>query len=138
MNKYEIHQEYYYYNHKNTVRVFYQKFETFEEAERHLLEMGLIACEDFYHASGRYYLNDDEYARPTYIIVKVGFIDIFDDIVFDDIGCWSQICKDCLDKYPQLQDQKNITIEDHGSGICGVKGCGCEETIYITFERGAE
>ena len=65
-------------------------------------------------------------------------IKLFDDIVFDDIGCWSQICKDCLDKYPQLQDQKDITIEDHGSGICGVKGCGCDETTYITFERGAE
>jgi hypothetical protein len=65
-------------------------------------------------------------------------IQLFDDIVFDDIGAWSQICKDCLDKYPQLKDQKDITIEDHGSGICGVKGCECDETTYITFERGAE
>ena len=67
---------------------------------------------------------------------KVKPLKLFDDIVFDDIGAWSQICKDCLDKYPQLQDQKDITIEDHGSGICGVKGCECDETTYITFERG--
>ena len=72
MSKYEIHQEFYYYNLKDTVRVFYKKFETFAEAERHLLEMGLIRCEDFYHAEGRYTLNHNEYARPTYTIVKVG------------------------------------------------------------------
>tara|TARA_R100000353_G_C6477116_1_gene188117 strand:+ start:612 stop:953 length:342 start_codon:yes stop_codon:yes gene_type:complete len=69
---------------------------------------------------------------------KVEPLKLFDDIVFDDIGAWSQICKDCLDKYPQLLDQKDITIEDHGLGICGVKGCECDETTYITFERGAE
>jgi len=72
MSKYEIHQEYYYYNEWETVRIFDEKFETFEEAEAYLLDLGLIACEDFYHAQGKYYLSHNEYARPTYTIVKVG------------------------------------------------------------------
>tara|TARA_R100001163_G_C5061672_1_gene198609 strand:+ start:748 stop:1107 length:360 start_codon:yes stop_codon:yes gene_type:complete len=71
MSKYEIHQEFYYYNEWKTVRIYNDKFETFVEAEAHLLDLGLLPIEDFYQLEGQYLLSHNEYARPTYTIVKV-------------------------------------------------------------------
>lgn len=63
---------------------------------------------------GKSYYYDEHEVKEIHLWLHSGFdfgtqimlINLFDDIVFDDIGAWSQICKDCLDKYPQLQDQK--------------------------------
>jgi|9_EtaG_2_1085328.scaffolds.fasta_scaffold09662_3 hypothetical protein len=84
MNKYEIHQEFYYYNEWETVRIFDEKFETFVEAEAHLLDLGLLPIEDFYQLEGQYLLSHNEYARPTYSIVKV---------------CTKEILLETLNKY---------------------------------------
>ena len=65
----------------------------------------------------------------------------FDDVVqnpqdwVDNDGCgemWSQICGECQDKY---SDKVVGLLDDYGSGICGVKGCGNEDdsVVYIDF-----
>tara|TARA_R100000353_G_C6477116_1_gene188116 strand:+ start:313 stop:615 length:303 start_codon:yes stop_codon:yes gene_type:complete len=71
MSKYEIHQEFYYYNESETVKIFNEKFETFKDAEAYLLLLGLIRVEGFFQQKGAYLLHHNEYARPTYTIVKV-------------------------------------------------------------------
>tara|TARA_R100000655_G_scaffold44404_1_gene81082 strand:+ start:533 stop:760 length:228 start_codon:yes stop_codon:yes gene_type:complete len=71
MSKYEIHQEFYYYDEWQTIKIFSEKFMTFVEAEAFLLNLGLLPVEDFYRLEGEYLLSHNEYARPTYSIVKV-------------------------------------------------------------------
>ena len=69
------------------------------------------------------------------------------DIIFDDVvieskeQSWSQICQSCIDKHKLKKGRyKNYSIDDHGSGICGVEGCENgietdEETFYIDFNN---
>lgn len=65
---------------------------------------------------------------------------IFDDVEVDEDGhYWSQICSDCIKKF---NISKHL-LDDHGHGICGVKGCKSEilnddeiETVYIDFPEG--
>jgi len=53
----------------------------------------------------------------------------FDDSNKDEHGIWSQICGDCLKKH----SIDKYHLDDHGSGICGVKGCqnDNESVVYI-------
>jgi len=69
---------------------------------------------------------------------------VFDDFIhpsFDnsiDVP-WSQICIECEAQLNSLyqKDSKIIHyIENHGSGICGVKGCDNSQTSYINFLDG--
>ena len=55
----------------------------------------------------------------------------FDDINTDDEGFqWSQVCPSCI---KTLKINKSI-LNDCGGGICGVKGCDNDNTVYINFE----
>ena len=66
----------------------------------------------------------------------------FDDVVINPseyidsgdrvIEVWSQICGGCQDKY---SDKLVGLLDDHGSGICGIKGCGNDDdsVLYIDF-----
>ena len=56
----------------------------------------------------------------------------FDDVVKDDDGhLWSQICSECAKK---VKPGKH-SLDDVGSGICGVEGCENEADYYIDFEN---
>jgi hypothetical protein len=121
MNKYEIHQEFYYYNEWQTVRVFDEKFETFEAAEKYLLDLGLIPVEDFYQLEGEYLLSHNEYARPTYNIVKVG--DVVCPKCLSDLETekdkdidYPYVCKKCDENFFAFEcqhRQKNQNIHNH-------------------------
>lgn len=58
---------------------------------------------------------------------------IFDDYTISDDGVWSQICKFCSNE--KLSERLN----DHGGGVCGVKGCNCNDSetdvdiYYVDF-----
>lgn len=55
----------------------------------------------------------------------------FDDITKDGNGQeWSQICSKCVTK----KGIKESTLDDAGSGICGIKGCSNESDYYIDFK----
>ena len=59
---------------------------------------------------------------------------VFDDFVVGDYGLWSQICDSCISTH-----QIGVAIlDDAGSGICGVKGCGEESDNYIDFPHNTE
>lgn len=53
----------------------------------------------------------------------------FDDYTNGEEGVWTQICKDCVEKYNI--DKKYL--DECGSGICGVKGCNNEADFYLDF-----
>lgn len=52
---------------------------------------------------------------------------IFDDIVLDEFGVWTQLCK----KHIPTHSKYGIYLDDIGSGICGVIGCEEESDNYL-------
>lgn len=54
----------------------------------------------------------------------------FDDsTVTDDKHTWSQICEKCV----HTNHFEHESLDDGGSGICGVEGCENEADYYIDF-----
>lgn len=62
---------------------------------------------------------------------------IFDDFTRDSDGeVWTQACSQCQ---AAIKDKfGNELFDDHGSGICGVKGCNAEDknTAYVKLKKG--
>ncbi len=59
---------------------------------------------------------------------------LFDDIVTNIDGQWSQICENCRSNF-NLVDCDDYTIDYHtGHGICGIKGCDNGADHYIDFK----
>lgn len=57
-------------------------------------------------------------------------INIFDDIVFDDLGIWSQLCSECSKHFIENHFVEEVSINGL---ICGVKNCNNEALYYIDF-----
>lgn len=55
----------------------------------------------------------------------------FDDVIDDEYGVWSQLCKSCFEKYKDKFPTSSI--DDVAGGICGVSGCMNEAEYYIDF-----
>ena len=58
---------------------------------------------------------------------------IFDDVVVEPEGTWSQICRHCVKKHGI---SKSVLDFEAGYGICGVEGCENEADHYIDFPKG--
>jgi len=60
---------------------------------------------------------------------------VFDDVVKDKSGKWSQVCDSCIEKHFKDEVWDDIPIDNT---ICGVKDCNNEATFYLDFktERG--
>ena len=71
MSKYQIHKRYYIDNEWQTERIVEQKFESFEQAQEHMFNLGVNRCEDFYHFPRKYYSDDWEFPIPIWTIHKV-------------------------------------------------------------------
>ena len=56
-------------------------------------------------------------------------ITIFDDMVIDEYGTWTQICESCAEKYNFSGHLSNIP----GDCICGVIVCDNETDYYLDF-----
>ena len=56
---------------------------------------------------------------------------LFDDIVTDEYGTWTQICESCAEKYNFYGRLSNIS----GDCICGVFGCENEADYYLDFNE---
>ena len=54
---------------------------------------------------------------------------LFDDIVTDEYGAWSQICEDCAEKYNFPGRLSNIPSDC----FCGVIDCENEAIYYLDF-----
>lgn len=55
---------------------------------------------------------------------------VFNDLISDNVyGIWSQICKSCASKIGNFS-----SIENCGSGICGVNGCNNKANYYFIIK----
>jgi len=57
---------------------------------------------------------------------------VFDDIVMDDVGTWTQLCSSCMLKFEYLGTVDKVKMY----AICGVKGCWTEADYYLDFKTG--
>ena len=55
---------------------------------------------------------------------------MFDDIVTDENGIWTQVCEKCAKTYSKLGRLEDIPI---GGLICGVTNCDKEAQYYLTI-----
>jgi hypothetical protein len=57
---------------------------------------------------------------------------IFDDLVIEEKGTWTQVCKSCSEKSNELGFLEEIAIEGL---ICGVDGCQNEAHYYLDLNN---
>lgn len=57
--------------------------------------------------------------------------EIFDDIVLEDRGIWTQVCDECSEKYSALGTLDETPI----SLVCGVFGCNNEAKFYLDIQK---
>ena len=57
---------------------------------------------------------------------------IFDDLVVEDNGKWTQVCNNCAKIYAELGHLDEISITNI---ICGTKGCKNEALYYLDLKK---
>ena len=57
---------------------------------------------------------------------------IFDDLVVEENGKWTQVCANCSKKYAELGHLDEIPIAHL---ICGANGCKNEALYYLDLEK---
>lgn len=57
---------------------------------------------------------------------------VFDDLVVEENGKWTQVCNECAKNYSELGILDDIPI---AGLICGTKGCENEALYYLDLKN---
>jgi hypothetical protein len=62
----------------------------------------------------------------------INYETVFDDLVVEENGKWTQVCDECSKKHSELGILEEIPIADL---ICGIKGCENEAFYYLDLKK---